>query len=629
MPRTLIAAAVLSTLTLSPPSARAAEGIPAEEVRAFMQGLASYVDAHHLKKDPRSPQAGMVYEYVDTTRLGQPGQWIQGEALDTMHDGAWYAAALVDAFRATGDARYREFLVEHQVPFYTNVLNHSDTLFRDGLDPKKVAPSKHEFAKSHRYMGEKGFCPYFWDDGASWSLEADWKKTGRHPYQCVDYDPLAGRPNPQLRLNGFSLGCSNHMAQDLAVMLLKTWQLTGDARIAEAAMNLHRSRLLHHGPIPAVVAAAACCNHDDELRKKLPAPRPFEPRNDYAVALYAYQKGQPRTMPGFADNQEYVYYSSLVKEGGLSRAAAVGLIYDAFTLPMLVRYWSDVRDVPPGMNRSEGANIRFVDGKPESYRSDRDLSMGSRMGPQNLVVSACALQALRAYPGIWEERYRKEFGKDLLVRFLDTPPALDGRADDGYSRPIEAGGLVLRLAADRRNLYLAGGSQGGTAAITVFSGPDAAGRRAVLEIDKTAVRAVNGDGAKLVERAKVTARGDGFDFEVRLPFTVVKGQEPWATGIEHGRYSVRIGGATRNLYLMSTEEQVKRALERELVEGLKTWRRVLREKGFIPIALGKANIWTLGGTRVNKISDSGGYAHLLEASAQYLLYQQGKCDWAK
>jgi len=297
---------------------------------------------------------------------------------------------------------------------------------------------------------------------------------------------------------------------------------------------------------------------------------------------------------------------------------------------MLVRCWSDNQDVPPGMNRSEGANVRFVDGKPEAYRSDRDLSMGSRMGPQNLVVCAWALQALRAYPGIWEERYHKEFSRDLLVRFLDKPPAVDGRADDGYGGPVEAGGLTLRLAADRRSLYVAGSAGGGAVTVTLFSQPDAAGRQAVLEIEKGgAVRADNGDGTKLVHQAKVAARGDGFDFEVRLPYTVVKGQGAWATGIEHGRYSVRTGETLRNFYMLSTEEQVKEALHHELVEGLKSWRQVFREKGFIPVAIGKANIWTLGGTRVNQISDSGGYAHLLKAAAQYLLYQQGKCDWDK
>src|SRR6185312_8800158 len=57
----------------------------ADEAGAFAMKLAKYVAAHHLKTDPNSPQRGMVYEYFDTTRAGQIDQWVQGEALDTMH----------------------------------------------------------------------------------------------------------------------------------------------------------------------------------------------------------------------------------------------------------------------------------------------------------------------------------------------------------------------------------------------------------------------------------------------------------------------------------------------------------------------------------------------------------------
>src|SRR5262245_49558917 len=76
--------------------------------------LHAYVAAHHLKTDPNSPQRGVVYEYFDTTRRGELDRWVQGEALDTMHDGAWLACAMVHAYRATGDPRYREFLVKWQ-----------------------------------------------------------------------------------------------------------------------------------------------------------------------------------------------------------------------------------------------------------------------------------------------------------------------------------------------------------------------------------------------------------------------------------------------------------------------------------------------------------------------------------
>ncbi len=52
----------------------------------------------------------MVYEYYWVARNGTPQQWIQGEALDTMHDGAWFACAMVNAYRATGDPIYKETL---------------------------------------------------------------------------------------------------------------------------------------------------------------------------------------------------------------------------------------------------------------------------------------------------------------------------------------------------------------------------------------------------------------------------------------------------------------------------------------------------------------------------------------
>src|SRR4051812_10072605 len=137
-----------------------------DEAREFARKLADYVEANHLKTDPNSPQRGMVYEYFDVTRKGEFDQWVQGEALDTMHDGAWLAVAMANAARATGDRRYRDFLVKWQLPFYTRVLNESDTLF----DAKQVdvAEKGVRFDREHALQpGEKGFCPYWWDDGAS------------------------------------------------------------------------------------------------------------------------------------------------------------------------------------------------------------------------------------------------------------------------------------------------------------------------------------------------------------------------------------------------------------------------------------------------------------------------------
>src|SRR6185295_20357039 len=124
--------------------------LSADETREFMKRLAAYVESNHLKTDPKSEQKGMVYEYFDVKRKGQPDQWVQGEALDTMHDGSWFCIALVNAARATGDPYYKDLLAKQILPFYLKMLNHSDTLFnatRDDVDPKG-----NKFGKEHQYQ---------------------------------------------------------------------------------------------------------------------------------------------------------------------------------------------------------------------------------------------------------------------------------------------------------------------------------------------------------------------------------------------------------------------------------------------------------------------------------------------
>ena len=39
------------------------------------------------------------------------------------------------------------------------------------------------------------------------------------------YVDLAGKPNPDFRLSGYSFGSSNHMAQDLGIMVEQCWLL--------------------------------------------------------------------------------------------------------------------------------------------------------------------------------------------------------------------------------------------------------------------------------------------------------------------------------------------------------------------------------------------------------------------
>ncbi|HSU67767.1 MAG TPA: hypothetical protein VLJ39_12905, partial [Tepidisphaeraceae bacterium] len=248
-----------------------------EEGRDFMRRLATYVRDHHLKKDDKSPQRGLIYEYLDVTRIGKPDQFVEGEALDTMHDGSWFAAAMVNASRAGDERLFREILVGYQLPFYCKMLNHSDELF--SAKRNDARPTAPPFGREHMLIeGEKGFVPYFWDDGNSVSLE---RRRDRNPLGIAPCrDNLAGKPNPLFALDGYSLGCSNHMAQDLGVMLQQSWLLLRNsnepadktllAEISEGAKNLQASRMHHHGHIPMCDAPAALAANDATLMRQVP-----------------------------------------------------------------------------------------------------------------------------------------------------------------------------------------------------------------------------------------------------------------------------------------------------------------------------------------------------------------------
>jgi hypothetical protein len=608
----------------------------AAETRALMKRLIRYVEEHHLRKDAKSEQRGMVYEYFDTRRAGQFDQWVQGEALDTMHDGAWLAAALVNAYRATGDPVYKDFLVRWQLPFYCKMLNHSDRLFSAKRDDAR--PTAHRFDREHLFQeGEKGFVPYWWDDGASVSLERRRDKNPVGPFSCTDR--LAGKPNPKFLLDGYSHGSSNHLAQDLGVMLELSWLLLRDtndptekklaAEIAVAAKNLHECRMRHHGHIPMCDAPAALANGDAALMKFVPdqgVSAAARLDNHYYRALYDFKSGQRQAFPGFADDQEYRYYFGIARYGGqLPLPLAFRTIYDAYTEPLLYRYYSDDAEVPAGINRFDLHPYFAVNGRLPDYRSDRKgpggkpRPIGSRMGPQNMVCCGWALQSLRAYPGIWEEHYQRAFPKDVRVYIDDRPP--QASIGPAPAAAVQLGSAKLELLSSRNALHIKGQVKGDEVTLKVFSRPDGQGSYAAvtLRTDKSS-EAVNDRGEKLRCKIGTSPTADGFHFDLELPYSVVKGQRFWANGIEFGRYSVQAGKARRNFYLMSPEKQVKARLEHELAGGLRTWEAIFKEMGYIPTGLGTGADW-------DYFSDTGGYAHLLSAAAQWLFVLNGKNDW--
>jgi hypothetical protein len=381
------------------------------ETRSFMRTLTQYVLDHHLKKDEKSAQRGMIYEYYDV----KSNLWVQGEGLDTMHDGAWFAVAMVNAYRATGDPLYKEVLTKWQLPFYLKMLNHGDELFTSERNDGRPGGARGwQVSKEWLLQGrEKGFVPYWWDNGASVSLDMRGRRDNDEHVNFAGRNDWGNRPNPEKRLSGYSHGSSNHMAQDLAVMLQQTWLLLRYPQIAEAAKNLQECRARHGSPnIPAVKAALALTSGDATLRQTLSNETwkfIATARNDWRRALYEFKKDEPVTVPGFADDQQYRYYVALARNGTLPEPAAFRVIYDAFTLPMLYRIYCDDEAPAPGINVFDLHPYKFINGKPTDYRSQRKgpfgkaRPIGSRFGPQNMVVSGWALQALKAYPGIWDK----------------------------------------------------------------------------------------------------------------------------------------------------------------------------------------------------------------------------------
>jgi hypothetical protein len=362
-------------------------------------------------------------------------------------------------------------------------------------------------------------------------------------------------------------------------------------------------------------------------------PQAWTAGRHYWNALYAFEPGKQYPFPGFADDQQYRFYYGLARTGGrLTRPFAFKTIADAFTEPQLYRVYSDDAPVPPGINKFDLYPMNAAGGKPVHYRSDRKgprgspLPIGSRFGPQNMVCCGWALQALKAYPGIWDEGVTRAAAGAPRVTFGLVLPR---GADNGvpYSARFEVTGAEVHLASSVDRFYVKGTFRGDAVTIRIFSRPNGEGSHAAVSVKKgRAVTAVNDAGEPLVVQGRAQAGAEGMTFAFSLPYTFVKGQRAWMNGVELGRYSIRVGDEiekgehTRNFATASSEAAVKAWLERELGCGLRTWKAIFEEKGYIPTGMGTGRHW-------DGISDSGGYAHLLSAGAQWLLCLEGKRDW--
>ena len=242
------------------------------------------------------------------------------------------------------------------------------------------------------------------------------------------------------------------------------------------------------------------------------------------------------------------------------------------------------------------------------------------MGPQNMVVCGWALQALEEFGDIWEERHAEGSENDQVVMIDQLPPNIASPDREAPFFEFKVGSATLGLSSTHRGLQVRGDFKGKPELIKIFNRPDGKGSFAAVSVGEP-VSATNELGQKLILETRELKPVKAVRFAFFLPYTVVKGQGHWANGTPHGRYSIQVGDALQNLYFSQEEEQVKRWLFYELAGGLRTWEAVFRQKGYIPTGLGEA--------RWERFSDTGGYAHLISAAAQYIFYLEGKRDWLK
>lgn len=652
------------------PQAFCGKGVPVEEwskdrCKEFMRTLTDVVYDNHLKKDPKSAQKGMIYEWVVWSKRGQiPDQWVQQEGRDTMHDGAWFTAALCNAYRATDDRFYRDFLTEYPLPFYCKMLAHSDTLFAKAAPGRWMCDADKKLQKEGKLVKpipQKGWIPYWWDDGASLSYSvlywAEWNKLTDKQKE----NATAGADQKALpRLIGFCPDTSNHMAQDWAVLLLECWWLTRDERIKEAAFA-QEDRIFDGmgGGIYLCDAAAKVAGSVKHLEQITPTDPSYQPGSCQAYSAFYGQIFRPMAgrWPVFCDNEEYGYYYGLAQNNGVSANDARRLMDIGMGIATGMRLYHD--DIPeePGWGQVESGPIGISRGKLDLYHSKKiTFPCGHRIATQSLVVMGRALHAFQKYPGLWEAYRKDKYPDDYYLKILDDNPVkLDGAKDETYgAETCRVGALDLAMVSDLRNLYIWGKAESRPAKFKIYVRPDGQNRSKERYYDKGwkenveiivpwaefivdadgKVRAVNYEESApqmmADEREMKTLIGveadcvkgeKGFTFELKVPYTMSGPKQiMWANVLENVRLSVRSGEAVKNLYCQSTEARAKAFLDRYLRQAFTFWQKALDEMGYLPCS------WQSGGSE-NKLSESAAYAHLLKALAIYVMHLDGKCLW--
>ena len=598
-------AGTLEQMALEPykaPAAPSAKDWPREKLLRFLRELADFVEKNHLVTDPQRKTCGMVYEFW------KDGKKMQEFGLDSMRDGAWWMSALATAQRAdkTGDwlARAQKFTA----PFYTNLLNHSDRLF------PRMQPMEEDL--KHWPAPVKGWAPRGWDDG-------------------LGIDRKTGKPLPDWYFTN-----SNHLSQDLADALMNVWLSTRDPDIAEALGHLRDYKRDCFGPIQGIEIAASVSEASAAgfLGFKFPdfTPAAMAP---YYTGLY---EQRPARLCAYDDETAWLYHQGAAAAqvcGEFPRGLAGYIIARAYgSIAATELYydhpcfcygpWPFDLQKPPGFAEGKG---RF-----EEYASTSKDIVGSR-GVEMAWIAAGILPELKAAPGLWSGALRRYPGESV-VRMVNDPPVTDGIMDEVYSQsggvgdltPVPQGeptvGAAVHLVSDPKNLHLFIQCSALELALTIQPATPQMGEahfgKILIGKDGT-INATNEKGERLLFVSAFVA-GPPWSAELRIPYTVVPGQAPWINGVDFGRYKVTVDGSPAGTVVIASDaSRIRKRLEDTVLGNIDYWHRVWLEAGFIPSG------WHSSTTAAGawEISDAGGYAHLMNAIALWLIYQDGKQEW--
>ncbi len=595
-----------------PPIAPLPADWPDQRLREFAAELADYVFTNHVVTDPCRITYGMPYEfYAD-------GKQMQSFGLDTMHDGAWFTAACVAADIADPEIKYLERAAKYTIPFYANVINNSDKIFpdkkfREGQDKKPLEEPL------------KGWVPRGWDDGRGYMHGKDGQ------FNILRPDPNSKSTTVEMKDGRFIQAYytpSNHLAQDLAVMLTQTWLVTKDPALAAAMKNIYQYRTDYFGPIPLLETAFGITSGKTELIDAF-SPGPFDPAK-MRVYKGAYLQQDQNLDASYSDVLEWhfdlaaarycVTGKSIPEEYILHAAARINDAMSAMEIYFDDRPWPagmfffDIQDQP-----------RFCKGtgKLSQYMSKGGLIFGAR-GIQFAAVASGILPKLKKNPEIWQSYYEKNHADENLVRIVNNATNIDGKKDTLYDKTpaIVINGTIIRIVSNPKNLclYVETADPGITFKIAPAAENITGDRRiGKITVSENGSISVTNDKGESLRFEQAFTAGSRWAAEIKIPYTFNPGQKQWINASENTRFTLSVNdNQAYTLYMLSEPQRIIDRLECLCFGAVETWYKVYRTVGRIPSGWRTHNVTV----EVWEVSDVGNYAHLIKTIAQILIDRQ-------